>query len=79
MGGLADASADGVGLERVGPVGQMEVVRLGRPEREHGDFIASVADVGIVRLGEKSTGRTGWNSKLLAAGHLGLEAYVLLA
>ena len=73
MGRLADLLADGVALEHVGAVGQVQVVRLGRPERQHGHFIASVADVGVV-VSASFQGRTGWNPKLLAAGHLGLKA-----
>ncbi len=48
-GRLADVAADRFGLEDVGAVGEMQVVRLGRAHRQHGDFARVLAQVSVIQ------------------------------
>ena len=45
VGRLANLLADRLALEHVGAVGQVQIVRLGRPARQHGHFVAMFLDV----------------------------------
>ena len=51
-GGFAGTRGDLVGFKDVGAVGQVQVVRLGGSQRQHGHVVAVVADVAVVGFSE---------------------------
>ena len=49
---FANLLADDRALVHVGAIRQMQIVRLRRPQRQHGDFVRVVFGVGVVGFGE---------------------------